>query len=246
MNSGICTLAAVPVRSEPSSKSEMTNMILFGETFSFNETYGEWVNITGDYDNYTGWLNVKYITPLELKPADSVTLRQFPLAGCAAPDGTPLLLLPGSTLPDYQDNTFRINGKQYRIALQENAVSDAITFAKMYINAPYLWGGRSLFGIDCSGLTQVVYKMCGVKIPRDASQQALAGEDVSFRSAVKPGDLAFFDNEEGRITHVGLMIDSDTIIHASGKVRIDKMDDYGIWNGDTKQHSHKLRIIKRL
>lgn len=246
MNSGICTLAAVPVRSEPSSKSEMTNMILFGETFQISEIHGEWVQITCDYDQYTGWLNLKYITPLLHKPATTTPLRQFPLAACAAPDESPLLLLPGSSLPDYANCNFHINGKRYTIALQENTVSDVITYVKLFINAPYLWGGRSLFGIDCSGLTQVVYKLCGIKIPRDASQQALTGQDVAFRNAVLAGDLAFFDNEEGHITHVGIMIDTDTIIHASGKVRVDKLDDYGIWNAELQQHTHKLRIIKRM
>ena len=130
--------------------------------------------------------------------------------------------------------------------MQNNEGSDAVTFARLFINAPYLWGGRSLFGMDCSGLTQVVYKLCGTKIPRDASQQAMTGEDVSFRSAVLPGDLAFFDNEEGLITHVGIMVDTDTIIHASGRVRVDKLDDHGIWNADLQQHTHKLRIIKRM
>jgi hypothetical protein len=246
MNSGICTLAAVPVRSEPSSKAEMTNMILFGETFQLNEIQGEWIHITGDYDQYSGWLNEKYITPLLNKPVTSTPLRQFPVAVCVAVDQPPLLLLPGSSLPDLVTNSFYINEKKYSIALQNNEVSDAVTFARLFINAPYLWGGRSLFGMDCSGLTQVVYKLCGTKIPRDASQQAMTGEDVSFRSAVLPGDLAFFDNEEGLITHVGIMVDTDTIIHASGRVRVDKFDDYGIWNADLQQHTHKLRIIKRM
>ncbi len=119
-----------------------------------------------------------------------------------------------------------------------------IATAHPYLNSPYLWGGRSFFGIDCSGFTQIVYKLNGFKLPRDASQQALLGLSLSFVEEAQAGDLAFFDNEEGRITHVGIVLDDNKIMHASGKVRRDKLDHYGIFNLDTKKYSHHLRVIK--
>ena len=118
--------------------------------------------------------------------------------------------------------------------------------AMMYINAPYLWGGRSPFGIDCSGFTQLVYKIAGKKLPRDAYQQAEIGQTLSFVEEAQSGDLAFFDNEEGSIVHVGILLQDNEIIHASGKVRIDKIDHQGIFNVDTKRYSHKLRLIKKI
>ena len=120
-----------------------------------------------------------------------------------------------------------------------------IPTAFMYLNAPYLWGGKTPFGIDCSGLTQMVYKLNGYKLPRDASQQATEGEPLSFIEESEPGDLAFFDNDEGNIIHVGLIMENNYIIHASGKVRIDRLDHLGIYNAETNRHTHKLRVIKK-
>jgi len=114
-----------------------------------------------------------------------------------------------------------------------------------YLDVPYIWGGKSKFGIDCSGFCQQVYKAFGIRLPRDAYQQAALGEVVGFLQEVQCGDLAFFDNEEGKITHVGMMLSSQEIIHASGKVRIDKIDNQGIINVDTGARTHRLRIIKR-
>jgi len=118
--------------------------------------------------------------------------------------------------------------------------------ALSFINTAYQWGGRTVFGVDCSGYTQMVYRFCGVSLLRDASQQATQGQVVDFLQEVQMGDLAFFDNEEGKITHVGIMLDSSTIIHASGKVRIDTIDQAGIISNDTKERTHKLRIIRRM
>jgi cell wall-associated NlpC family hydrolase len=116
----------------------------------------------------------------------------------------------------------------------------------MYLNAPYLWGGVTPFGIDCSGFTQMVYKLNGYKLKRDASQQATQGEALSFIEESEAGDLAFFDNEEGKIIHVGIIMSDNYIIHASGKVRIDRIDHLGIYNVDTERHTHKLRVIKKI
>lgn len=170
---------------------------------------------------------------------------QFPLSACVNSDKQLIWLLPGSTLPHFSESTFKINEQSFEYN-GEFIQNDILTTANHFLNAPYLWGGRSLFGIDCSGFTQVVFKIHGKKLNRDASQQAKQGETVAFRSAALGGDLAFFDNEEGRITHVGIMLNNDQIIHASGKVRIDLIDDHGIIHKETGRYSHKLRIIKRI
>jgi len=109
-----------------------------------------------------------------------------------------------------------------------------------------LWGGRSPFGIDCSGFTQMVYKLCGMPLKRDAWMQAEQGQDIHLLDETQPGDLAFFDNEEGRIIHVGILTTKNRIIHASGKVRLDSIDHQGIFNSETKRYTHNLRLLKRL
>ena len=121
-----------------------------------------------------------------------------------------------------------------------------INNALIFLNAPYLWGGRTPFGIDCSGFTQIVYRLQGINIPRDAHQQAEVGNTLSFIEESQEGDLAFFDDSEGEITHVGIIMNNNNIIHASGKVRIDKLDQQGIFNIEKKIHTHKLRIIKSI
>jgi len=118
--------------------------------------------------------------------------------------------------------------------------------AYLFLNAPYLWGGRNLLGIDCSGFTQIVYKINGIPLDRDASQQALQGQTLSFIEESEAGDLAFFDDTEGNITHVGLLLEDHHIIHASGCVRIDRIDQSGIFNSETQSHTHKLRFIKKM
>ena len=124
--------------------------------------------------------------------------------------------------------------------------SDIVSTAFLYLNAPYLWGGKSPFGIDCSGFTQMVYKLCGYKLLRDAYQQSNQGDALSFIEESEPGDLAFFDNEEGKIIHVGIIMENNYIIHASGKVRIDRLDHLGIYNAEQNKHTHRLRVIKKI
>jgi cell wall-associated NlpC family hydrolase len=158
----------------------------------------------------------------------------------------------GSFLPNYNKNKVSFNVTDYVFdgltfdTSKESLKNKLVENAYLYLNTPYLWGGRSPFGIDCSGFTQLLYKLNGVKLPRDASQQAKVGQTLSFVEESEAGDLAFFDNEEGNIIHVGMVLDNNRIIHASGKVRIDRLDHQGIYNVDTNKYSHRLRLIKKI
>ncbi|MGE3825539.1 MAG: C40 family peptidase, partial [Bacteroidia bacterium] len=161
-------------------------------------------------------------------------------------------VIAGSTLPAYEHGKLYVGDEEFSFDGEiTHPLSDSIPalvseYATVFLNAPYLWGGRSVFGIDCSGFTQVVFKMAGIQLKRDAYQQAEQGITLSFVEEAQTGDLAFFDNEEGKIVHTGIVLSQGKIIHASGKVRIDKLDHQGIYNHDTKKYSHKLRLIKRV
>lgn len=222
-------------------------MLLFGDTFEVIAAENGWTFIKTDFDAYEGWISTKQMMKLEEEFTSSAICSGFPFIR-ANSDTDAIYILAGSVLPNYQNSTFSINNKTYELDLPNIAYgsNDLIYVARQYLNAPYLWGGKSPFGIDCSGFTQTVFRICGLTLPRDAWQQAKVGQTLDFRNQVQAGDLAFFDNEEGRITHVGIMIDPDTIIHASGRVRIDKIDNHGIFDAEADDYSHKLRIIKRM
>ncbi|PLX10217.1 MAG: hypothetical protein C0594_05205 [Marinilabiliales bacterium] len=166
----------------------------------------------------------------------------------------PVFIPPGSTLPfaNRKKKEFILGKEKYNFYgdLPEfnssKLRSHIVEIAKNYLNSPYLWGGKSPYGIDCSGFTQVLYKICNIKIPRDASQQVNLGKTLNFINEAQAGDLAFFDNDEGSITHVGMYLGDGKIIHASGKVRIDTLDHQGIYNLDTRRYSHKLRVIQSI
>ena len=250
----ICKLSIVPVRKEPSDRSEMVTQLLFGETFEVLETAGAWSKIKTDYDRYSGWVDTKQITKLDDEEAQKLSdsplsvsndLIQLVMNG---QEMIPVVL--GSSLPFYYGKKFFISDNEYRYDGNVRTITgpDAsiiIENAFMYINAPYLWGGRSPLGLDCSGFTQMVFKLSGIKLLRDAADQAGQGKKVSFEDA-KEGDLAFFKNDDQRIVHVGIVLSNNRIIHSSGKVRIDKLDEEGIFNEETGKHTHKLAVIRRI
>jgi hypothetical protein len=244
---GICNLSNIPIRYSPDSKSEIVSQLLFGETFNVIEQADGWINILTKDDHYTGWISSKQFEPLETTIHHIETAGIYPFIKALSSKGD-VMIPAGSTLPNLEGNTFKINNIEYKLTEQNKQYPfDKIEqIALHYKNAPYLWGGRTPFGIDCSGFTQTVYKQCGVQLKRDASQQAEEGKTISFLEETKCGDLAFFDNEDGRITHVGIMLTPSRIIHASGYVRIDGIDSFGIMNQQENQYSHKLRIIKRI
>jgi hypothetical protein len=259
MNYGISSLSIIPVRKEPSEKSEMVTQILYGEHFKIGEQMVGWSNVELAYDGYQGWIDSKMITPLPQRTLSKIEKSPFAVTGdifsiIPVNDEQNLMLTAGSTLPVWRPykkefsvnkDTFKLKGEVFYGELKDPR-NIAIKQALKYFNAPYLWGGRSPFGIDCSGFTQIIYKMIGIQIPRDASQQVKVGTALSFVDEAQPGDLAFFDDEEGNIVHVGIIWKRNKIIHASGKVRIDNVDQFGIFNVDTKRYTHKMRVMKKI
>jgi gamma-D-glutamyl-L-lysine dipeptidyl-peptidase len=253
---GICNLSVIPVRKESSDTSEMVTQLLFGEHFEILERKDPWRRIRIAHDGYEGWLDAKQMIGISddearvIEQASAyVTLDLVQIVIYNQTQMVPVV--SGSTLPRYNNKKFKIGETEYSFdgTVRLSTSPDKkmiIESAYMYMNSPYLWGGRSPFGIDCSGFTQVVYKLCGMRLKRDASQQAEQGITIKTLEESMPGDLAFFNNDAGKITHVGILLPQHKIIHASGKVRVDKIDPQGIFNEEKNSYSHNLRLIKRI
>lgn len=235
MNKGICNVSIAPLRADSSDKSEIVSQLLYGESADIIEVKDNWTKIVTHYDHYEAWMDTKQISPVsdDFLTSRKRNLVKEPFQSTMTESGKVLLSM-GSEVNF--ETTAPTRGRD----LSESIVN----CAKEFLNVPYLWGGKSFFGIDCSGFTQIVYKIHGVKIPRDTYQQAELGEALTFIEEAKPGDLAFFENKEGRIHHVGIILADQKIIHAHGKVRIDSLDTSGIFNKDQNKHTHKLRFIR--
>lgn len=251
---GISEISIIPVRKEPSEKSEQVTQILFGETFEILEKQLKWSYIRLTFDKYEGWIDNKMITPLapksfnEMINRSSYITKQYTETIQHVDKNEIINLPPGCTLPNFnaENNHFFIHKSNYLLKNNPSKHPDINDLCKMFLNAPYLWGGKNPLGIDCSGFVQVIYKILGIKLPRDAGMQVALGQTINFIGEVTTGDLAFFDDEEGTIIHMGIILNKEEIIHASGKVRIDKFDHQGIFNQEKKEYTYKLRIIKRL
>jgi gamma-D-glutamyl-L-lysine dipeptidyl-peptidase len=252
MDHFICENVFVPLRSGPSHKSEMLSQVLFGERYKVLDQSGHWMKIITLFDSYTGWIDMNH-------------LQQSPSTGdvhghvlnrsllCYKNDKTKIILEAGCEIynPDFENKTFKAGNNIYSAGSEFDnqyiTTSDSLTdTAIKFINSPYIWGGRIPSGIDCSGFTQLVCKIHGKQIPRDSWKQSETGNVVSFIDEAKPGDLLFFDNEQGRISHVGMVLSRGLVIHASGRVRIDPIDHQGIFKQELGHYSHHLRMIKRI
>lgn len=248
MQYGICNLGIVPIRLEPSDTTEMVTQALYGDYFKVLEQRKKWSRIRFAFDNYEGWIDNKQYLEIDESNYNELLKSEIKLSKDLVEfvsDSTNNLYpipvgsdLSGLALLHHNFDGTALNSKRSK----ENIVKSSF----LYLNAPYLWGGKTPFGIDCSGFTQMVYKLNGYKLLRDASEQATQGEALSFIEESEPGDLAFFDNSEGHITHVGIIMEDNHIIHAHGKVRIDRLDHSGIYNVDQNKHTHKLRVIKKI
>lgn len=217
-------LSIVPVRSEPSDKAETVTQILFGEIYEIVEEQKKWVQVRLAFDSYQGWIDRKQI-------GDETSNER-----------SGYVTAPFKNVNTKSGNIIVSIGSEQEGQLSEK--QDLIQTAFKYLNTPYLWGGKSIFGIDCSGFTQQVFKLSGINLPRDAYQQVELGEEISFEDSTEK-DLAFFTTNN-RTTHVGIILEGNKIIHASGKVRVDQLTKEGIINSDTKELTHTLSSIKRI
>jgi len=251
MEYGICNLAMIPVRAEANELSEMVSQLLFGETFEILEWAEKWARIVTTNDNYTGWISRLQFTMLGHLAYQQLKREHSPLTYGAVTqawkksDNTVLYLPVGSSLAFLEGNTCKIVNEKFEIIGPKGDIENFVTTAKSFLNAPYLWGGRTHFGIDCSGFTQAVFKLHGIHLKRDASLQVEQGTLITDRHNITTGDLAFFHNSENRVVHVGIMLNGGQIIHASGKVKIDTLDDKGIYSEEMKRYTHKLHSVKR-
>ncbi|MBI6118811.1 C40 family peptidase [Salegentibacter maritimus] len=248
MQYGISPLSIVPLRETTSNQSEMVSQVLYGEHFKILEERAQWSRIRVAFDNFEAWISnsqlLKIPEEIYLQLQQSTPKYSSDLFDFLTDQNGHLITIPlGASLNatgllshDFEGNF--ISCKKPK--------SEIVKTALLYLNSPYAWGGKSPLGIDCSGLTQMVYKLNGYRLNRNSADQAKQGEPLSFIEESEAGDLAFFDDKDGVIDHVGIMMNDNYIIHVDGKVRIDRIDHSGIFNADLKRHTHQLRVIKKI
>ena len=248
----VCKVPVAPLRAEPAHRSEMVSQLLLAEAALILEESKDFIKLQCLYDGYEGWCQRSQLAITDTwdnnsQPAsftsdwiNSITINSIP---AHVPMGIPVLTAENAR---HLSGVLRIDyGKAATLSTTKPEVTAIRKLAEQALNTPYLWGGRSVFGIDCSGFTQLIFRYFNITLLRDAYLQAGQGEVVGFLQEARCGDLAFFDNAEGRITHVGILLNDQEIIHSAGNVRIDKIDSAGIVNVDTGLRTHQLRIIKR-
>lgn len=257
---GIANLSVISMRAEPSHRAELVSQLLFGDAYHVLETTPEWLQVETYDCNYVGWIDRRLHNPCSNKElheylsAPKWVVRDILTYIESVGNSVRFPIFIGSSFPFPHDGVIALGGSTFKVdfpcedssAPQPDLRARLLQFATQYIQSPYLWGGRTPAGIDCSGFAQIVYKSIGIAIPRDASQQVSCGTTVDFVEEAQVGDLAFFENDNGNITHVGIVCAPGEILHASAKVRIDTLDSTGIFCREEGRYTHRLRIIKRL
>jgi gamma-D-glutamyl-L-lysine dipeptidyl-peptidase len=254
---GVCRLSVVPVRKDHADQSEQVTQLLFGDDYEVLEQTKDkkWLKIKINFDQYEGWISAGQHHTISKEYFDYFSRAEFKittdLTSSLLYNKSPLMILMGSIIPITGSELFKMeeqfafNGEAK--SLGQKRESDFLrTIAQRYLNSPYLWGGKSPFGIDCSGFTQMVFKICGYRVSRDAWQQATQGRIVNSLDQSEAGDIAFFKNAEGKIVHTGILLGDNKIIHASGRVRVDHVKEEGILNADTKIYTHQLAHVRRI
>lgn len=254
---GVCRLSVVPVRREPDHRSEQVTQLLFGDHYTVEEESADqkWIRIRIDFDQYQGWLDRKQHHAITADYYNHINHADFKittdLTSTLLYNKSPLMVLIGSVIPISSAELFKMeeqfafNGESKNLG-QRREIDFLRSTASKYLGSPYQWGGKTPFGIDCSGFTQMVFKISGYRLQRDASQQATQGRVVETLAEARQGDLAFFQDEQGRITHTGILLAENRIIHASGKVRIDLLHESGITHADSTAVTHRLAAIRRI
>ena len=274
MGYGLALYSVIPVRAEAREAAEQTTQILFGDTFAVLEQQPRWTRVRLDADGQEGWIDAKMCTPMKDSEyrsyrkayEASTALVAMPMAyALSENNGQTIPLTAGTLLANYElqitnyeghearFGRFEVLGVGFRIdpsmvieaplPMDEQHLMQAVRF---FINIPYLWGGKNAMGMDCSGFTQTVMSLFGKPLLRNASEQVTQGEEVAELEQVKAGDLVFFDHQDGRISHVGIAIDRERVIHCSGRVKVEKLDRTGIFNAETGDYSHHLVAIRRI
>ena len=252
--------SVVPVRAEAAESSEQLTQLLFAETVDILDEKPRWIRIKNDTDGQIGWVDFKMLTKLSdsecklVAKANKSARVVMPMAYAVSENnGQTIPLTAGTCLPDYKDGRFEILGVGFRIdpsmvtkEAPEMTIERFQNTVRFFLNIPYLWGGKNALGMDCSGFTQTIHSLFGHQLLRNASEQATQGVPVESLKNAHAGDLAFFDHEDGKISHVGLLLDSERVIHCSGRVKVEKIDDTGIYSieqGGT--YTHHLVSIRR-
>ena len=257
MSYGICPLSIVPIRNSSNQKSEMISQLLFGEVVEILEQKGkQWVKIRCQADNFVGWVatnQLKAITPSEFESFQENFAFCLDIMQPVMATNHFIPITLGAKLPNFDGIRFQLGEETFTFSGQavfhqdiEPNADFIIKMAKRFLNAPYLWGGRSPFGIDGDGLVQLVYSLAGINLPREVALQVHEGHLVDFMEETQAGDIAFFENRNGKITHTGIILPNQTILHAFGKVRIDRVDHFGIFNEKHAKYTHRLRVVKRV
>lgn len=265
MGYGIALHSIIPVRAEAREGAEQNTQMLFGELCQIINhkseiTNDRWRYVRLDSDGQEGWVDAKMICPM--KPEEYKTHKSalktaamvvMPMTYAVSENnGQTIPLTAGTKLANYQNGRFEVLGVGFRIdpsmvitEPRELNQENLLQTVRFFLNVPYLWGGKNALGMDCSGFTQTVMSLFGKSLKRNASEQVTQGEEVSLEQA-KAGDLAFFDHQDGKISHVGIVVDPERIIHCSGRVKVEKLDSQGIFNAESGEYTHHLTKIRRL
>lgn len=254
---GVCRLSVVPVRAETSDKSEQVTQLLFGDHYEVIDQAldRKWLKVRSNFDQYVGWIDEKQHHAISKEYFEYLNQAEFKITTDVTSsilyNKSRQVILMGSMIPISSSELFKMEeqfafiGEAKNLG-QKREFEFLRTTAIKYLNSPYLWGGKSTFGVDCSGFTQMVFKICGYRLLRDSGQQAAQGKPVGTLQEAKAGDLAFFKNAAGKINHVGILLEQDKIIHASGRVRVDPLNHEGIFNPETKTFTHSFSHLRRV